>query len=74
MIPNGQASIFTGLLNSVADIHQLALLLGQELAHAVPGRAAEEASFVDSLDFLGLSFLTVIWAICSRDSLALWGP
>lgn len=35
MVQNGQVFIFTGLLNSVTDIHQLSFLLGHEIAHAV---------------------------------------
>lgn len=73
VLPNGQVFIFTGLLNSVTDIHQLSFLLGHEIAHAVLGHAAEKASFVHLLDFLGLIFLTMIWAVCPRDSLALLG-
>ncbi|XP_058159491.1 metalloendopeptidase OMA1, mitochondrial isoform X2 [Dasypus novemcinctus] len=39
VLPNGQMFIFTGLLNSVTDIHQLSFLLGHEIAHAVLGHA-----------------------------------
>ncbi|XP_069334097.1 metalloendopeptidase OMA1, mitochondrial [Eulemur rufifrons] len=73
VLPNGQVFIFTGLLNSVNDIHQLSFLLGHEIAHAVLGHAAEKASLVHLLDFLGMIFLTMIWAICPRDSLAILG-
>ncbi|XP_012640578.2 metalloendopeptidase OMA1, mitochondrial [Microcebus murinus] len=73
VLPNGQVFIFTGLLNSVNDIHQLSFLLGHEIAHAVLGHAAEKASLVHLLDFLGMIFLIMIWAICPRDSLALLG-
>ncbi|XP_023370888.1 metalloendopeptidase OMA1, mitochondrial isoform X2 [Otolemur garnettii] len=73
VLPNGQVFIFTGLLNSVNDTHQLSFLLGHEIAHAVLGHAAEKASLVHLLDFLGMIFLTMIWAICPRDSLALLG-
>lgn len=73
VLPNGQVFLFTGLLNSVTDIHQLSFLMGHEIAHAVLGHAAEKASLVHLLDFLGLIFLTMIWAICPRDSLALLG-
>jgi hypothetical protein len=34
---------------------------------------AEKASMVHLLDFLGMIFLTMIWAICPRDSLAILG-
>uniref|UniRef100_A0A8C6EUW8 Metalloendopeptidase OMA1, mitochondrial n=1 Tax=Marmota marmota marmota TaxID=9994 RepID=A0A8C6EUW8_MARMA len=73
VLPNGQVFIFTGLLNSVTDTHQLSFLLGHEIAHAVLGHAAEKASLVHLLDFLGMIFLTMIWAICPRDSLAILG-
>ena len=34
MVQNGQVFVFTGLLSSVTDIHQLSFLLGHEIAHA----------------------------------------
>ncbi|XP_033080943.1 metalloendopeptidase OMA1, mitochondrial isoform X3 [Trachypithecus francoisi] len=71
VLPNGQMFVFSGLLNSVTDIDQLSFLLGHEIAHAVLGHAAEKAGMVHFLDFLGMIFLTMIWAICPRDSLAL---
>ncbi|XP_030350581.1 metalloendopeptidase OMA1, mitochondrial isoform X2 [Strigops habroptila] len=70
---NGQVFVFTGLLNAVSDIHQLSFILGHEIAHAVLEHAAEKASLVHLLDFLSLIFLTMIWAICPRDSLAVVG-
>nr|XP_014996170.1 metalloendopeptidase OMA1, mitochondrial isoform X2 [Macaca mulatta]XP_028689108.1 metalloendopeptidase OMA1, mitochondrial isoform X2 [Macaca mulatta] len=70
---NGQMFVFSGLLKSVTDIDQLSFLLGHEIAHAVLGHAAEKAGMVHFLDFLGMIFLTMIWAICPRDSLALLG-
>ncbi|XP_010021489.1 PREDICTED: metalloendopeptidase OMA1, mitochondrial [Nestor notabilis] len=73
VLPNGQVFVFTGLLNAVSDIHQLSFILGHEIAHAVLEHAAEKASLVHLLDFLSLIFLTMIWAICPRDSLAVVG-
>ncbi|XP_032864716.2 metalloendopeptidase OMA1, mitochondrial isoform X2 [Tyto alba] len=73
VLPNGQVFVFTGLLDAVSDIHQLSFILGHEIAHAVLEHAAEKASLVHFLDFLSLIFLTVIWAICPRDSLAVVG-
>ncbi|ELK06200.1 metalloendopeptidase OMA1, mitochondrial isoform X1 [Pteropus alecto] len=73
VLPNGHVFVFTGLLNSVTDTHQLSFLLGHEIAHAILGHAAEKASLVHLLDLLGLIFLTMIWAISPRDSLALLG-
>ncbi|XP_075364953.1 metalloendopeptidase OMA1, mitochondrial isoform X2 [Mycteria americana] len=70
---NGQVFVFTGLLNAVSDIHQLSFILGHEIAHAVLEHAAEKASLVHFLDFLSLIFLTMIWAVCPRDSLAVVG-
>ncbi|XP_058664754.1 metalloendopeptidase OMA1, mitochondrial isoform X1 [Ammospiza nelsoni] len=73
VLPNGQVFVFTGLLEAVSDIHQLSFILGHEIAHAVLEHAAEKASLVHFLDFLSLIFLTMIWAICPRDSLAVVG-
>ncbi|XP_030311324.1 metalloendopeptidase OMA1, mitochondrial [Calypte anna] len=73
VLPNGQVFVFTGLLNAVSDIHQLSFIFGHEIAHAVLEHAAEKASMVHFLDFLSLIFLTMIWAICPRDSLAIVG-
>ncbi|XP_027708620.1 metalloendopeptidase OMA1, mitochondrial isoform X2 [Vombatus ursinus] len=73
VLPKGQVFVFTGLLEAVTDVHQLAFLLGHEIAHAVLGHAAEKASLVHLWDFLGLIFLVMIWAVCPRDSLAVLG-
>ncbi|XP_066482447.1 metalloendopeptidase OMA1, mitochondrial [Tiliqua scincoides] len=72
-LPNGQIFVFTGLLTAVSDIHQLSFILGHEMAHAILGHAAEKASLVHFVDFLSLILLTMIWAVCPRDSLAILG-
>ncbi|KAM7161612.1 metalloendopeptidase OMA1, mitochondrial isoform 2-T2 [Macrochelys suwanniensis] len=73
VLPNGQVFVFTGLLNVVSDIHQLYFILGHEIAHAVLGHAAEKASLVHFLDLPSLILLTMIWAVCPRDILAVVG-
>lgn len=73
VLPNGHVFVFTGLFKAVVNVHQLAFILGHEIAHAVLEHAAEKASVVHLLDFLGLIFLTMIWAVCPRDSLAIVG-
>ncbi|MCI4389346.1 hypothetical protein PGIGA_G00096950 [Pangasianodon gigas] len=72
-MPNGMIFVFTGMLEAVGDIHQLAFVLGHEMAHALIGHAAEQASLAHVLDLLSMILLTMIWAICPRDSLALLG-
>lgn len=73
VLPNGKVFVFTGMLEAVADVHQLTIVLGHEMAHALLGHAAEEASLSHVVDLLSLILLTAIWAICPRDSLALLG-
>ncbi|KAL7888110.1 hypothetical protein AOLI_G00030840 [Acnodon oligacanthus] len=73
VLPNGNIFVFTGMLEAVADIHQLAIVLGHEMSHALIGHAAEQASMSHVVDLLSLILLTVIWAICPRDSLAVLG-
>ncbi|XP_016340104.1 metalloendopeptidase OMA1, mitochondrial isoform X1 [Sinocyclocheilus anshuiensis] len=73
VLPNGKVFIFTGMLEAVADIHQLVFILGHEMAHALIGHAAEQASLSHVVELLSLILLTAIWAICPRDSLAVLG-
>ncbi|XP_042338616.1 metalloendopeptidase OMA1, mitochondrial [Plectropomus leopardus] len=73
VLPNGKVFIFTGMLEAVADVHQLTFILGHEMAHALLGHSAEQASLSHVVDLLSLILLTAIWAVCPRDSLALLG-
>ncbi|XP_062412340.1 metalloendopeptidase OMA1, mitochondrial isoform X2 [Sardina pilchardus] len=73
VLPNGKVFMFTGMLEAVADIHQLTFILGHEMAHALIGHSAEQASLSHVVDFLSLILLTAIWAVCPRDSLAALG-
>ncbi|NXO03859.1 OMA1 Metalloendopeptidase, partial [Rhinopomastus cyanomelas] len=73
VLPNGQMFVFTGLLKAASDVHQLSFILAHEIAHVVLEHAVKKASLVHFLDFLSLIFLTLIWAICPRDSLAVVG-
>ncbi|XP_070259456.1 metalloendopeptidase OMA1, mitochondrial isoform X2 [Myotis yumanensis] len=40
VLPNGHVFVFTGLFNAVANVHQLAFILGHEIAHVVLEHAA----------------------------------
>ncbi|KAK2835816.1 hypothetical protein Q5P01_016300 [Channa striata] len=71
VLPNGNVFMFTGMLEAVEDVHQLSIVLGHEMAHALLGHTAEQASLSHVVDFLSLILLTAIWAVCPRDSLAL---
>lgn len=73
VLPNGKVFMFTGMLDAVADVHQLTVILGHEMAHALMEHSAEQASMSHVVDFLSLILLTAIWAVCPRDSLALLG-
>ncbi|KAI5090483.1 metalloendopeptidase OMA1, mitochondrial [Silurus meridionalis] len=39
VMPNGRIFVFTGMLELVGDIHQLSIILGHEMAHALLGHA-----------------------------------
>ncbi|CAF95203.1 unnamed protein product, partial [Tetraodon nigroviridis] len=73
VLPNGEVFMFTGMLENVTDVHQLTIILGHEMAHALLGHSAEQASLSHILDLLSLLLLSAIWALCPRDSLALLG-
>ncbi|KAM7410313.1 hypothetical protein PAMA_001655 [Pampus argenteus] len=73
VLPNGKVFVFTGMLEATADVHQLSIVLGHEMAHALLGHSAEQASLSHVVDLLSVVLLTAIWAVCPRDSLALLG-
>ncbi|XP_072555918.1 metalloendopeptidase OMA1, mitochondrial [Paramormyrops kingsleyae] len=73
VLPNGEIFVFTGMLDAIADIHQLTFVLGHEMAHAIIGHSAEQVSLSHLVNFLSLILLTAIWALCPRDSLAALG-
>ncbi|KFQ22020.1 hypothetical protein N331_12622, partial [Merops nubicus] len=73
VLPNGEVFVFTGLLDAASDINQLSFILGHEIAHAVLEHAVKKVGMVHLLDFVSLIFLTLIWAICPRDSWAVLG-
>ncbi|XP_078074612.1 metalloendopeptidase OMA1, mitochondrial isoform X3 [Mustelus asterias] len=73
VMPNGQVFVLTGLFKAVADTDQLACILGHEMAHCLLAHGAEHASIIQLLDFVSLVFLTLIWAVFPRDSLAALG-
>lgn len=73
VLPNGKVFVFTGMLEAVTDVHQLTVVLGHEMAHALLAHSAEQASLSHVVDLLSMILLTAIWAVCPRDSVALLG-
>ncbi|XP_069498187.1 metalloendopeptidase OMA1, mitochondrial isoform X1 [Ambystoma mexicanum] len=73
VLPNGQVFVYTGLLEAVTDTDQLSFMLGHEIAHVLLEHTADMASVSHFLDFLFLISLTIIWALCPLDSLAVLG-
>ncbi|XP_016898654.1 metalloendopeptidase OMA1, mitochondrial isoform X2 [Cynoglossus semilaevis] len=39
VLPNGKVFMFTGMLDAVTDVHQLTVVLGHEMAHAILGHS-----------------------------------
>lgn len=39
LMQNGEVFMFTGMLDTVADVHQLTIILGHEMAHALLGHS-----------------------------------
>ncbi|KAL4000259.1 cytochrome c oxidase subunit 6a [Sarotherodon galilaeus] len=73
VLPNGSVFMFTGMLEAIADAHQLTIILGHEMAHALLGHAAEQASVSHVLELLSVVLLIAIWAMCPHDSLSMLG-
>uniref|UniRef100_A0A3B5LHH7 Metalloendopeptidase OMA1, mitochondrial n=1 Tax=Xiphophorus couchianus TaxID=32473 RepID=A0A3B5LHH7_9TELE len=73
VLPNGKVFVFTGMLGAVADLDQLMIVLGHEMAHAILDHSAEQASLSHVVDLLSLIVVTAIWALCPGDILAVVG-
>lgn len=73
VLPDGKVFMFTGMLEAIADVHQLTVVLGHEMAHALLGHAAEQAGVSHVLELLSVVLLIAIWAMCPHDSLSMLG-
>jgi len=71
VLPNGQIFVFTGILNQVSNDHELAGVMGHEMAHAILNHGAEQISRTSFLNIFGLIVVTAIWALIPVDPVAL---
>ncbi|CAH1242982.1 OMA1 [Branchiostoma lanceolatum] len=68
---HGQIFVFGGMLETVTNPHQLGIILGHEMAHAILGHAAEQVSFLQLVDCLSICVVAAIWALFPSDWMAL---
>ncbi|CAH1242983.1 OMA1 [Branchiostoma lanceolatum] len=71
VLPHGQIFVFGGMLETVTNPHQLGIILGHEMAHAILGHAAEQVSFLQLVDCLSICVVAAIWALFPSDWMAL---
>ncbi|XP_035699454.1 metalloendopeptidase OMA1, mitochondrial-like [Branchiostoma floridae] len=71
VLPHGQIFVFGGMLETVTNPHQLGIILGHEMAHAILGHAAEQVSFLQLVDCLSICVVAAIWAFFPSDWMAL---
>ncbi|KAI8510044.1 metalloendopeptidase [Branchiostoma belcheri] len=71
VLPHGQIFVFAGMLETVSNPHQLGIILGHEMAHAILGHAAEQVSFLQLVDCLSICVVAAIWALFPSDWMAL---
>ena len=69
-LPSGEIFVFTGLVNACHNNDELAFILSHEVSHAVLGHGAEGLSHKGIINFFGLVFIAIIWAIIPNDLLS----
>ncbi len=60
----------TGLLQACRNNHEVAVILGHEMAHAVLAHGAEGLSHKGLVESISLVFVALIWAVVPNDLLA----
>lgn len=68
--PTGEIVVFTGLLNQLKNLDELAVILGHEISHAVLRHSQERLSWTSLVDTILLFPLALIWFIAPFDSIA----
>lgn len=69
--PTGEVIVFTGLLRFVENEHQLAFVIGHEMAHVLMNHGRELIGYASIIDWLGIILIVSLWAIIPSDLLAL---
>lgn len=63
VMPSGQIVVFTGMLELMKTDDMLAAILGHEMAHAIMGHMAENASREQFINFFSMIIVTLVWFI-----------
>ncbi|CAG7726591.1 unnamed protein product [Allacma fusca] len=67
VLPSGNIFVFTGMLDVCETDDELAVILAHEMAHAVLGHAAENASYCHLMDLVMVIPIALLWAILPSD-------
>ncbi|CAF0810353.1 unnamed protein product [Rotaria sordida] len=69
VLPTGDIYVTRGLLETLINEDQLAIILAHELSHALLGHSAERLSYLQLIDMFGMSIFGayIIWSIFPRD-------
>lgn len=71
ILPTGHVFVFTGLLTTVQNDDQLAVVIGHEMAHALLNHAAEQVSVAQAVDLMIIVVMAALWAFLPTDGIAL---
>lgn len=71
VLANGQIYVYTGMLNAVANEHELAGILGHEISHAILNHSAEMLSLSGFFNIYSSAIVALLWAFIPTDGFAL---
>ncbi|CAF3416917.1 unnamed protein product [Rotaria socialis] len=67
VLPSGDIYVTRGMLQTVANEDQLAIVLGHEISHTLLDHSGENLSYLQLVDFLGIFASLIIWSVFPSD-------
>lgn len=72
VLPSGDIYATRGMLETMTNEDQLAIILSHELSHAILGHSGERISYLQLIDVLAIFGAFIIWAVFPTDWTSFW--
>jgi len=72
VLPTGDIYATRGMLETMTNEDQLAIILAHELSHAILGHSGERISYLQMVDIVAIFAAFVIWAVFPTDWTSFW--
>ncbi|CAF1331589.1 unnamed protein product [Adineta steineri] len=72
VLPSGDIYFTRGMLETMTNEDQVAIVLAHELSHALLGHSGERISYLQIIDILAIFGAFIIWAVFPTDWTSFW--